>query len=109
VPTVTIEVHKLWSGAGASPHARDFGHLARRLQPLSSREFAVAEVLVNADLSLSELPDEKVLLAIAVDIGPTGGGVTRTLDSDRNAVAFEAHRRFEICGACGKPATDQQR
>ena len=36
------------------------------LQPLGRREPTVAAILVNADLSLIELSDEKVLLAIAV-------------------------------------------
>ena len=98
-PTVTIEVHKLWSRAGASPHARHFSHRALGLQPLARRELAVAEIPVNANLSLMELPDEKVFLAIAIDVGPAGRSVTGAFDPDRHTVRFEADRRLELRGA----------
>ena len=31
--TVTVDVHKLWSGTCASPNAGHFSHLAFRLEP----------------------------------------------------------------------------
>ena len=76
-PAVAVEVHKLWSRAGASPHARDLGHRAVGLEPVARGELAVAQVLVDADLPAVELPDEQVLLAVAVDVGPAGAGPAR--------------------------------
>ena len=98
-PAVAIEVHKLWSRTGASPHAGHFGHRAFGLQPLARRELAVAKILVDADLSAVELSDEKVFLAIAIDVGPAGRSVTGAFDPDRHTVRFEADRRLELCGA----------
>ncbi len=71
-PAVAIEVHKLWSRAGASPHAGHFGRSTFGLQPLARRELAIAKILVEADLSAIELSDEKVFLAVAIDVGPAG-------------------------------------
>ena len=59
---VAVEVHKLWSGAGASPHAGHFGHLAFGLQPLARRELAVAQVLEDPDLSLVNCPTSRSFL-----------------------------------------------
>ncbi len=56
-PAVAIEVHKLWSRAGASPNAGDLGDLAVGLEPVAGRELAVAEIPVDADLPLLELAD----------------------------------------------------
>ena len=88
--SVAVEVHKLWSRAGASPHAGHFGHLAFGLQPLGRRELAITEILVNVDLSAMELSDKKVLLAVAVDIGPARCRVTGAFDPDRHAPRHEA-------------------
>ena len=76
-----------------------FGHLAFGLQPVARRELAVAEVLEDADLALVELPDEQVLLAVAVDVGPAGRRVAGAFDADRHAVRLEADRRLELGGA----------
>src|SRR5262249_1446895 len=60
---VTVKVHKLWSGRGASPHTRYFGYVALRLKPDAFGEFSFAEVLVDLDLALVELSDIKLFLA----------------------------------------------
>src|SRR5207249_5490589 len=49
---ITVNVHELWSGRGASPHTRHFGVLAFRLKPDALGEFPFAQVLVNLDLAL---------------------------------------------------------
>ena len=56
--SVAIEVHKLWSRAGASPYAGHLGWCAIGHQPLLSREIALTEILVDADHPAVELPDE---------------------------------------------------
>src|SRR5262249_60144458 len=64
---VTVKVHKLWSGRGASPHTRYFGYVALRLKPDAFGEFSFAEVLVDLDLALVELSDIKLFLPLHVD------------------------------------------
>ena len=55
--SVAVEVHQLWSRAGASPHARHHGRQAIGHEPLRSREVALAKILVDLDPP-AELPDE---------------------------------------------------
>src|SRR5581483_8731530 len=52
---ITVNVHQLWSGAGASPHSWHFGFFPFRLQPGAQRELFRALVLEDSDLSLVEL------------------------------------------------------
>src|SRR5438309_724862 len=60
--SVTVNVHQLWSGAGASPHTGHFGHLPLGLQPVARRELFPAKVLENLNLSLVELSNEQMIL-----------------------------------------------
>src|SRR3954447_14796708 len=93
------EVHELWSRARASPHPRDLGHLALGFQPLARRELAVAQVLVDADLPAVELPDEQVLLPVAIEVSPAGAGPAGPFDADGHAIRLQPHRRLELRGA----------
>src|SRR5262249_45114043 len=95
-PAVAVEVHKLWSRTGASPHARDLGHRAFGLQPLARGELGVAEILVDADLPAVKLPDEQVLPAVAIDVGPAWRRPTAGLDPERLAARFEPDRWLEL-------------
>jgi hypothetical protein len=106
--TVVVDIHKLWSGAGASPHAGHFGHVPFGLQPDAPCEFALTEVLEDADLSLRELTDEKILLAIAVNVGPTRRGETRAFHADGHSICFQTHRTFEFRGAAQDGAAEGQ-
>ena len=70
----------------------------------------VAYLAEDADLSPAELADEKVLLAVAVDVGPAGGRIAGALDPDRHTVRLETDRWLELCGAAeGKPSAYQER
>jgi hypothetical protein len=109
VSTVAINIHNLWSRAGASPHAGHFGDLALGLEPVACRELSVAKIFVDPNLSLAELSNEQVLLAIAIDVSPTGRGVTGRFDPDWHTIGFEADGRLKFSGATSaKPANHQQ-
>jgi hypothetical protein len=85
------------------------GRSTAGLEPLARGELAIAEILVNANLSLTELSNEKVFPAIAIDVGPAGCSVTRTIDPDRDTVRFEPDGRLELCGAGNpKSAAEEQ-
>src|SRR5262249_40529787 len=79
---ISIEVHELWSGARASPHARHFGHSPLGLQPLACRKSSRAHVLVRPDLALVELSDEEILRPVPFKVGPTRGGITGAFHAD---------------------------
>ena len=70
------------------------------LQPGALRELPLAQVLEDPDLSLMELPDEKVLLAVAVDVGPARRRVARAFNTDGHAARFQTHRTFEFRQRC---------
>src|SRR5262249_48157461 len=109
---VPVDIHELWSGAGASPHAWYFGHLAFGLQPDACRKLPRAQVLEDPDLSLVELADEQVLFAVPVDVGPARRCVARAFDADRDAVRLEELRalEFAFCGAAqGEAAEGHER
>src|SRR5262249_17665504 len=100
-------VHKLWSGAGASPHSGHFGHLPFGLEPVARREFSRTKVLVDLDLSLVELSDEQKRLALHVS--PTGGGAARAFHPDRGIARPQTYRRREVGRAAQtRAATEQQ-
>jgi hypothetical protein len=108
--TVAIDVHKLWSGASASPHPGHFRHPAFRLQPDAPRELPLAQILEDPDLSLIELSDEQILFAIAVNVGPTRRRVARAFNADGDPVRFQTHRTFEFRSAApGRAAEEQKR
>src|SRR5439155_360067 len=91
----------------ASPHARHFGHTAPCFQPFAGGELAVAQVFVDLDLAAAELSDEQVVLALAVDVGPTRAGIARRFDADRDAVGLEPDRWREVGRAARRGAADQ--
>ena len=72
--------------------------LALGLQPLAGGELRPAQVLEDPHLALVELPDEQVLLAVAVDVGPAGAGVAGGLDADRRVAALQPDRGLELRG-----------
>jgi hypothetical protein len=108
VMSVAIDVHKLWSRTGASPHAGNFGHLPFRLQPIAGCQFfgarLFAKILEDPNLAVVELSDEKVLLVIAVNIGPTGGGIPRAFNADGAPVRLQTNRIPELRSATASSA-----
>ena len=81
---VAVDVHKLWSGADVHHHTPGTSAtLPSACSQSPAANFALAQVLEDPDLSLVELPDEQVLLAVAVDVGPAGRRVAGALDADR--------------------------
>ena len=62
--------------------------------------FADAEVLVDANLPTFVLPDEQVLLAVAIDVGPARACPAWVLDPHRHAGRLEPHRRLELGRPC---------
>jgi hypothetical protein len=105
--TVTVDVHKLWSGTRASPNAGHFGHLAFRLEPDAPCELALAQILEKLNLPLIELSDEKVLLAVAVYVGPTGSRVAGAFDADSDPVRLQTNRAFKFGSAAQGRATQE--
>src|SRR5881409_1985144 len=103
--SVTVNVHKLWSGAGASPHPGHFGHLPFGLQPVARRELFRAKVLEDPDLSLVELSNEQMLLGVAIDVAPAGSGVARAFHADGGIAHLQTYRGLEICSAAEGSAT----
>jgi hypothetical protein len=98
--TIAIYIHKLWSRAGASPDAGYLGHVSVRLQPLACRELPFPEILEDADLSVSELSDQQVFFGIAINIGPTRGGVPRAFHADSGPVVRRhTNRSLEVGSA----------
>jgi hypothetical protein len=59
--------------------------------------------------SPAERPDKKVLLTIAVDIGPTWRCVTWVFDPDRNAARLKARGWLELGGAADAQPDHQDR
>src|SRR5262249_51896253 len=94
--SVAVNVHQLWSGAGASPHAGHFGDLPFGPQPLARRELFRTQVLEDPNLSLVELSNKQMLLAMKV--GPTGEGVARAFNADRRIAHLETDWGLEVCG-----------
>jgi len=88
--TVAVEIHKLWSRAGASPDARHLGHFSVGVQPFASGESASAQPLEDSNLSFVELPDEQVFLPVAVDVREAWRGPTRVFDAHKGVAALEA-------------------
>src|SRR5262249_8026248 len=106
---ITIQVHKLWSRARASPHTRYFRDRTLGFKPLARRKLGVAKVSIDADLALVKLTNKKVFLAITVEISPAGCSVSRTFNSHGGISPDKANRRFEFGGAtCGKRAAQEQ-
>jgi hypothetical protein len=56
---------------------------------------------MNVDLPTAELTDEKVLLAIAVDVGPAGRRVPGAFDPNERITRLDPDRRFESLGVAG--------
>src|SRR5262249_39902145 len=106
--SVTVQVHQLWSGAGASPQAGHFGHLPLGLQPVAGRELFRAKVLEDPDVSLVELSNEQMLLAVATEVGPTRGGVARAFHTDGGIAHFQTYRGLEVCSAREGSAAPEQ-
>src|SRR5690606_19679279 len=105
--SVTVKVHQLWSRTGASPHARHLDVAALGLEPLAGGVLAVAQVRVELDFAIPELADEQVLLAVAVDVGPTGGRITGAVHAHRLAVGEPANRPLEFSPAAHGAGTKQ--
>jgi hypothetical protein len=66
-------------------------------------------VLEDVDLSLVELSDEQMLLAIAVEVGPTGGGVARAFHADGAIACLQTYRGLEVGSAAESSATPEQK
>jgi hypothetical protein len=64
-------------------------------------------MIVEVDLSSMELADKKVLLALAIDVGPTGRRVARAFDPDRHSVRLEPDRWLEFGGATKGPQQER--
>ena len=54
-----------------------------------------------------ELPDEKVLFAVAVDVGPAGRRVAGAFDADRDPARFQTHRAFKFGSAAHGRAAEE--
>src|SRR5262249_8534304 len=90
---VSVDVHQLWSRAGASPHARHLGNLAFSLEPLAGAKILCLQMFVDADLSLVELADEQHFMPVAFEVGPTGGGTPRAFHANWAITRPETDRR----------------
>ena len=99
--TIVIEVHKLWSGTSASPHARDNRCFAFNLQPIACGQFATTEVLVNVDFSASELAHHEVFFSVAVDVRPARRCIAWGLGANGFAICFYSHGSGKFSGAHG--------
>src|SRR5579863_1758093 len=97
--SVTVDVHKLWSRAGASPNTRHFGRFPFGQQPGPGCEFLPSQVLEDADLSLVELPDEELMFAVPLEIGPTRSRKPRAFGADGGIPRLETYRLLEFGGA----------
>jgi hypothetical protein len=63
----------------------------------------------DPDLSLVELSDEEMHLAIAVEVGPTGSGVAGIFHPDGGIARLETNRRLEVGSArVGSAAFEQE-
>ena len=63
---------------------------------------------IHLEPNIIELPDEKVLLAIAVNVGPTRRRVARAFHTDGHPARFQTHRTFEFRGAAQGGAAEGQ-
>jgi hypothetical protein len=60
------------------------------------------------DLSLFELSDEQMHLAIAVEVGPTGSGVARGFHAKGSIARLQTYRRLEVGSAAPGRATGEE-
>src|SRR5262245_1159717 len=103
---VPVDVHELWSGGRASPHARHLGRLAIDLDPLAGAELQAAEVREGAHLAAVELADDERRLA--ADLGPRGAGVAGRLDADRRVTRLQHDGGVEFRGAARRAAREHE-
>src|SRR5687767_5997204 len=92
---VAIELHNLWSAAGASPDPGHLCGLRSREQLLAFGQFGKALsafISVHGDESLGELADEKVLFSIAVPVSPRRTRISRGGNRHRLPAGLEHHR-----------------
>src|SRR6185503_9083661 len=91
--------HQLWSRAGASPHTRYFRHAPFRVQPFTGCQFPITKILEHVNLALIELPDQQILCAVTVHIGPARSGITRTFYADSDTTSFQPFGTLEVRSA----------
>src|SRR5262245_5275375 len=106
---VAVEVHKLWSRTCASPNTRNFGDVTFRLQPCSRGELLVSQVFEDLDLSFVELPDQEMHLAVALEVGPTRGGVARAFDPNGGIARLETDGLLKVGGVGERSSTPEEK